>query len=203
MSAATACRASTWFALAPSGSGTRFNSIRIDGVTDQVPTSNLAAGQLYGGKVIPLDAVKEYQVLFSPFDVRYGSFAGASINVVTRSGTNEWHGSIAGYGTNERLGADAPLVRNARYEKQQVALSLGGPIVRDRLLFFVSSELQRRQIPALGPYAGQSGSSLPVRPADIARFQQLLSNYGLDGGSAGEVTNANPSSATFVRLDAP
>src|SRR6185436_9862383 len=56
---------STWFALAPSGAGTRVNSIRIDGVTDQVPSSNLAAGQLYGGKVIPLDAVKEYQVLFS------------------------------------------------------------------------------------------------------------------------------------------
>src|SRR6478672_2117812 len=82
---------STWFALAPSGAGTRVNSIRIDGVTDQVPSSNLAAGQLYGGKVIPLDAVKEYQVLFSPFDVRQGSFAGASINVVTRSGTNELH----------------------------------------------------------------------------------------------------------------
>jgi hypothetical protein len=100
---------STWFALAPSGAGTRVNSIRIDGVSDQVPSSNFAAGQLYGGKVIPLDAVKEYQVLFSPFDVRQGSFAGASINVVTRSGTNELRGSVFGYGTNERLG---PNVRS-------------------------------------------------------------------------------------------
>jgi hypothetical protein len=194
---------STWFALAPSGAGTRFNSIRIDGVSDQVPSSNLAAGQLYGGKVIPLDAVKEYQVLFSPFDVRYGSFSGASINVVTRSGTNELHGSAVGYATNEHLGADAPLIRNARYEKQQVGISLGGPVLRDRLLFFISSELQRRTIPALGPFVDQAGSSLPVRPTDITRFQQLLDGYGLAGGSAGEVTNANPSSSTFVRLDAP
>src|SRR5215207_2305124 len=197
---------STWFTLAPSGSGTRVNSIRIDGISDQVPSSNLAAGQLYGGKVIPLDAVKEYQVLFSPFDVRYGSFAGASINVVTRSGTNELHGSVFGYGTNERLGPNVPLVRSARYEKQQFGVSLGGPIIRDRLLFFVSSELQRRTIPAIGPRVGEPASgqsSLPVSATDIARFQQLLSGYGLDGGSAAAVTNANPSSSTFLRLDAP
>ena len=197
---------STWFALAPSGAGTRVNSIRIDGVTDQVPSSNFAAGQLYGGKVIPLDAVKEYQVLFSPFDVRQGSFAGANINVVTRSGTNELHGSVFGYGTNERLGPNVPLVRNAQYDKQQFGISLGGPIVRDRFFFFLSSELQRRTIPALGPSAGQSPSdqsSLPVAETNIARFQQLLSGYGLDGGSAGAVTNENPSSSTFLRLDAP
>ena len=171
-----------------------------------MPSSNLAAGQLYGGKVIPLDAVKEYQVLLSPFDVRQGSFAGANINVVTRSGTNELHGSVFGYGTNERLGPNVPLVRNAQYDKQQFGVSLGGPIVRDRLFFFLSSELQRRSIPALGPHVGQSPSgqsSLPVSEPDIARFQQLLSGYGLDGGSAGAVTNENPSSSTFLRLDAP
>jgi len=197
---------STWFTLAPSGAGTRVNSIRIDGVTDQVPSSNLAAGQLYGGKVIPLDAVKEYQVLLSPFDVRQGSFAGASINVVTRSGTNALHGSVFGYGTNERLGPNVPLVRNAQYDKRQIGASLGGPIIRDRLFFFLSSELQRRSIPAIGAYVGQSPSgqsSLPVGEPDIARFQQLLSGYGLDGGSAGAVTNENPSSSTFLRLDAP
>ena len=197
---------STWFTLAPSGAGTRVNSIRIDGVTDQVPSSNFAAGQLYGGKVIPLDAVKEYQVLFSPFDVRQGSFAGANINVVTRSGTNELHGSVFGYGTNERLGPNVPLVRNTEYDKQQFGASLGGPIVRDRLFFFLSSEVQRRSIPALGPHVDQSPSdqrSLPVSETDIARFQRLLSAYGLDGGSAGAVTNANPSSSTFLRLDAP
>jgi len=197
---------STWFALAPSGAGTRVNSIRIDGVTDQVPSSNFAAGQLYGGKVIPLDAVKEYQVLFSPFDVRQGSFAGANINVVTRSGTNELQGNVFGYGTNERLGPNVPLVRNAQYDKQQFGISLGGPFVRDRFFFFLSSELQRRTIPALGPSVGQSPagqSTLPASETDIARFQQLLSGYGLDGGSAGAVTNENPSSSTFLRLDAP
>src|SRR5436190_110435 len=197
---------STWYPLAASGAGPRVNSIRIDGLTDQVASSNLAAGALYGGKVIPFDAVKEFQVLFSPYDVRHGGFAGATVNAVTRSGTNELHGDIYAAGTNERLGANVPYVRNTRYEKQQLAVSLGGPIVRDRLLFFVSSELQRRTIPALGPYlsdAPTGDNAPPVSHADIDRFQALLHGYGLSGGSAGAVTNANPSSITFVRLDAP
>ena len=197
---------STAFALTASGAGPRVNSIRIDGVIDQSPASNLAAGALYGGKVIPLDAVQEYQVLFSPFDVRNGGFAGASVNVVTRSGSSELHGTVFGYGTNERLGQNVPLVRNTRYEKQQVGFSLGGPIIRDRLLFFLSSELQRRMIPATGPAvdnAGASGSTLPVSETDIARFQQLLGAHGLDGGSAGGIVNPNPSSSVLLRLDAP
>ena len=197
---------STWFVLTPVGAGPRVNSIRIDGVSDQLPSSNLASGQLYGGKVIPLDAVKEYQVAVAPYDVRQGSFAGAGINVVTRSGTNALHGSVFGYFTNERLGPAVPYVRNLRYQKEQVGLSLGGPIVRDRVLFFVSSELQRRSIPAAGPYLGQfspAGNALSVRITDIERFQQLLRARGLEAGSAGAVINPNPSSSTFLRLDAP
>ena len=197
---------STWFAITASGANPRVNSIQIDGVRDQVLSSNLAAGALYGGKVMPLDAVKEYQILFSPFDVRHGGFAGAGVNVVTKSGTNDLHGSAFAFGTNEQLGPNVPFIRNARYDKQQLGLSLGGPIVRDRLLFFVASDVQRRFIPALGPYVDggmSSQSMLPVRPADVARFQRLLTARGVDGGSAGAVTNANPSSSVFLRLDAP
>lgn len=197
---------STWYALSASGAGPRVNSIRIDGISDQVPSSNLASGALYGGRVLPLDAVKEYQVSLSPFDVRQGSFAGASVNVVTRSGTNDLHGSVFGYATSERLGADAPFVRSKPYEKEQLGFALGGPVIRDRLFFFTASELQRREIPAPGPFVSQrlSGqSAVPVSVADIARFQQLLSVRGLDGGSAGAVTNDNPSSSIFLRLDAP
>jgi len=197
---------STWFAITASGANPRVNSIQIDGIRDQTLASNLAAGALYGGKVMPLDAVKEYQVQFSPFDVRHGGFAGAGVNVVTKSGTNDVHGSAFAFGTNEQLGPDVPLIRGTRYEKQQFGLSVGGPIIRDRLLFFVASDIQRRRIPALGPYvdAERGGESMvPVGSADVARFQQLLAARGLDAGSAGAVTNENPSASVFVRLDAP
>ena len=125
---------------------------------------------------------------------------------MTRSGTNEFHGDVFAYGTNERLGANVPLVQSLRYENEQYGLSLGGPIVQDRLLFFLASEVQQRTIPARGPYVGQGPmgeSMLPVSTADISRFSKLLSADGLDGGTAGAVTNANPSSAAFLRLDAP
>lgn len=197
---------STGFALTPSGAGPRTNSIRIDGIGDQVPSSNLAAGALYGGRVIPLDAVKEYEVSLSPFDVRQGSFAGAGVNVVTRSGTNETHGGAFGYGTNERLGPGVPFIRRSRYEKTQFGASLGGPIVRDHLLFFIASEFQQRTIPATGPHvdgALQSDGDVPVHASDLARFQQLLAARGLDAGSVGAVSNPNPSSSVFLRLDAP
>jgi len=197
---------STWFAFTASGGNPKLNSIQVDGIADQVISSNLAAGALYGGKVMPLDAVKEYQVLFSPFDVRHGGFMGAGINVVSRSGTNDLHGGAFAFGTNERLGSDVPFIRNARYEKQQFGFSLGGPIVRDRLHFFVAAEVQRRFIPALGPYVDDgmpSAAPLPVYASDVMRFQGLLSSRGLDGGTAGTVTNDNPSSTFFLRLDAP
>ena len=197
---------STVFPLTTSGAGQRVNSIRIDGIGDQVASSNLAAGALYGGRVLPLDAVKEYQVVLSPFDVRQGGFAGAGVNVVTRSGTNDLQGSVFSYATNERLGADVPLIRGAPYQKEQFGFSIGGPIVKDQLLFFAATDLQRRIIPAVGPYVGESMSSqnlLPVGLTDISRFQQLLSAHGLDGGSAGAVSNANPSASLFLRLDAP
>ena len=145
---------STWYASTASGSNPRGNSIRIDGISDQVASSTLAAGALYGAKSIPLDAVKEYQVSLSPFDVRLGDFAGSSINVVTRGGTNEFHGDVFAYGTNQRLGANVPLVQNLRYDNEQYGLSLGGPVVQDRLLFFLASEFQQRDIPASGPYRG-------------------------------------------------
>src|SRR4029078_10721209 len=102
-------------------------------------------------RVLPLDAVKEYQVQFSPFDVRHGGFAGAGVNVVTKSGTQEVHGGEFAFGTNEHLGPDVPLIRNTRYEKQQFGLSVGGPIVRDQLLFFVASDIARRRVTGAGP----------------------------------------------------
>ncbi|MGQ0562475.1 MAG: hypothetical protein ACT443_11435 [Gemmatimonadota bacterium] len=71
------------------GVGIRFNSFLIDGVSDRGLPGNLAAGTGAGGKAIPIDAVKEYEVLLSPFDPRYGDFAGVVINAITRSGTND------------------------------------------------------------------------------------------------------------------
>ncbi len=165
---------STWYASTASGSNTRGNSIRIDGISDQVSSSTLAAGALYGAKAIPLDAVKEYQVSLSPFDVRLGDFAGSSINVVSKGGTNEFHGDAFAYGTSQQLGAKVPFIQDLHYDKEQYGLSFGGPIVQDRLLFFLASEFQRREIPASGPYV-EAGAHEPIDAAGQHRRHLALS----------------------------
>ena len=185
------------------GVGFRFNNILIDGVPERSLAAH-ATPALVGGKSLPLDAVKEYQVLLAPYDVRYGDFAGALINTVTRSGTNELAGSVFAYARNDRLARREADAESAPYDRAQYGLSVGGPIMRDRLHFFFASELQHLTSPASGPYIGQPTSSptaVPVRAADITRLDDILRTYGLEAGSGGQVENGNPLTNVFARLD--
>ncbi|MEO8578883.1 MAG: carboxypeptidase regulatory-like domain-containing protein, partial [Gemmatimonadales bacterium] len=104
---------STGVGLSGGGVNIRQNAIQIDGA---------ASGDLFGlgttgqpgaqanAKSIPLDAVKEYQVLLSPFDVRQGNFGGLLINAVTKTGTNEFHGTAYGYTRSENLTRTQPYL---------------------------------------------------------------------------------------------
>lgn len=130
------------------GVGFRLNSFRTNGVSER----SLSGGQppeFAGGRSLPFDAVREYQVLLSPFDVRYGDFAGAMVNTVTRAGTNRFQASAFGYGRNDALARGGELAA-APYERWQYGLSVSGPIVRDRLQFLVASEFQRLESPMVG-----------------------------------------------------
>jgi carboxypeptidase family protein len=195
---------STWYGLSAAGASPRMNGVLVDGTSEQGIYGGVPGGGAYGGKTIALDAVKEYQVLLSPYDVRHGNFAGAEINAVTRSGTNDIHGSAFYYGRYAALSRNVPFLRDARYERSQSGLSFGGPLIHDVAHFFIASEVQRFEFPALGPYLGQSptsGTPLSIAPDTIARFQQLLALRGLDGGSAQAVTSRNPLVNLFGRVD--
>src|SRR5437762_2513614 len=143
--------------LSGGGVNVRQNAIQIDGA---------AAGDLFGlgttgqpgsqanAKSIPLDAVKEYQVLLSPFDVRQGNFGGLLINAVTKSGTNELHGTAYSDTRNQSFSRTSPI--NTAFNQQHYSASVGGPLMKDKLFFFGSGELQRKQLPASGSYIGAS-----------------------------------------------
>ncbi len=183
------------------GLGIRYNNFLINGVPERTLVN--ATASLAGSRSIPLDAVKEYQVLVAPYDVRYGDFAGALVNSVTRSGTNRLEGSAFGYLRNDRL-ARGDTGTSARYDRVQYGVSLGGPIVRDRLHVFAAAELQRLSSPAPGPFLGQATTTadpVPVRESDLSRLQDLLRGYGLEAGSAGAVQNRNPLTNVFTRFD--
>ena len=189
--------------MAAGGVGFRFNNFLINGVSERTLSGGVSSA-FAGGKSIPLDAVQEYQVLLSPYDVRYGDFAGALVNAITKSGTNTLHGSVFAYGRNDRIAGHEALAARSPYEKVQYGLSVGGPFVQNRLHFFVASELEHFTFPADGPFVGQPQNAeraVPVSAADLDRFDAIMRSYRLTAGSAGPIENGNPLRNLFSRVD--
>ena len=143
--------------------------------------------------------MKEYQVLLSPFDVRQGNFGGMLINAVTKTGTNAFHGATYGYTRNQNLTRSQPYL--ADFKQQQYGFSFGGPILKDRLFFFVNPEWQKLNTPATGAFLG--GSDSLISTSVVNTFSNELKAYGLaDPGSGARVLKQNPLTNVFGRVDA-
>ena len=189
--------------LSAGGVGFRFNDFLINGVSERTLAGGVSSA-FAGARSIPLDAVQEYQVLLAPYDVRYGDFTGALINAVTRSGSNDFHGSVFGLARNDHLARRGGTVGPLPYERLQYGFSLGGPLVRDRLHFFIAPELQDFAYPAAGPFVGQPDDAerpVPASTADLDRFAAALRAHGLTPGSAGQIENRHPLRNLFARVD--
>jgi hypothetical protein len=189
------------FGLSGAGASFRLNNYLVDGVSDrQLQGNNVQPN----GKTLSLEAVKEYQVLLSPFDVRFGDFTGLLVNAITRSGTNDLHGSVYAYGRNAQLARAGSFLGTSAYDRELYGFSLGGPIIRDRVHFFVAPEIQRATAPARGPYIGQSADaapSVPVAADVVAKFASLLRDKGIEPGDGGRVALPNPNALVFARFD--
>lgn len=198
------------------GRNFRFNSIQIDGAANNdlfgLASSGTPGGQA-GTKPITLEAIQSFQVVLAPFDVRQGGFTGAGINAVTRSGSNDWEGSFAAFTRNENLvgnyayqlaGNNIRSTDFSDFKQNELAFSLGGPIVRDRAFFFVAGEMARREAPG-GVFIGADmkatgGATINGARVDSARAI-LQSKYGYDAGGIGEVPLQRQSDNLFARLD--
>ncbi|HEY5492114.1 MAG TPA: carboxypeptidase regulatory-like domain-containing protein [Gemmatimonadaceae bacterium] len=186
--------------LSGGGVNLRQNAIQIDGAasTDLFGLGTSGQPGSYG-KQIPLDAVKEYQVMLSPFDVRQGNFGGVLINAVTRSGTNEWHGSLYTDGRSQNL--TRPSAVNNPFKSRHGSLSVGGPIIKDKLFIFFSGEQQVLNNPASGSYIGASDQY--VSQSSIDQVHVAAQKYGLaDAGNGDALPRTNPNENYFLRLDA-
>jgi hypothetical protein len=191
----------------PSAAGTynRFNNFTIDGASQNdrfgLGSSGGTPGGATGGRLISMDAVKEMQVLLSPSDVRHGNFSGLLLNAVTKSGTNDFHGGAFFAYRDSKFGANEPVIRNSDLEVQQFGFSVGGPIIKNKLHFFVSPEFQQRSQPATGPFVGQSSTEAGIVSGDsVEAVRQALASR-FDVGSSGLVSNENPLVNLFGRLD--
>ncbi len=190
------------------GQNNRFNNIQIDGAVNNdvfgLAASGVPGGQA-NGKPISQDAIEQFQVLVAPFDVRQAGFTGGLINAVTKSGTNEFHGSIYGYYRNESLLRDSIRVNDTdftidEFTNSTLGFTLGGPIQRDRIHFFAAGELEQRNQPnSLGFGSGSTGLGLDA--GSITQVQTIAESYGLDFGDVSAYSNENPAVNLFGRLD--
>lgn len=166
-----------------------------------------------GGTPISLDALEQVSVAVTPFDVRQSGFTGGAINAVTRSGDNELRGSVYTYLTNNNLKGihvgDYDLTRSAASE-YTYGVTLGGPIVKDKLFFFVNGEYQDNT--TAGPTrlarpdeSTQYGSGTDYnRPlaSDMDKIRNfLIDNFGYNPGAYANYDAKSPAYKLMARLD--
>ena len=193
------------------GMNNRFNAIFIDGAVNN-DVFGLSASGTNGGQTgvspISLDAIEQLQISVSPYDVKLGGFAGAGINAVTRSGSNNLEGSAYYFFRNQNLTGKTPTfnlpdsvarTRVADYTAQTFGFRLGGPIIKDKLFFFVNTELQRDRTPQpfdLSNYAGQLNAN------DLQTLRShLQERYGYDAGNYDDAANVLRGNRILGKLD--
>ena len=172
------------------GTNNRYNSFRIDGVTNN-DTYGLAVNGSNGGQAgtqpVSMETIEQIRLNVVPFDVRQSGFTGGSVNAVTKSGTNEFHGSVYGFGNNRQLVGRRYRMMNGDTSEPypdlyeyQAGFTLGGPIVKNRLFFFANYEKADKTY--RNPYAlGKPASGIDAGRAEdlLQRLRQLAEEQGL------------------------
>jgi hypothetical protein len=189
------------------GSNNRYNNITIDGAVNN-DVFGLAGSGTPGGQAgtnpIALDAIEQISVVLAPYDVTQGSFTGAGINAVTRSGSNDVSASIYGFGRNQNSIGKSVTDRSkaSDFYNYTTGFRVGGPIVKDKVFFFLNGEIARVNTP-LGFVPGNSDSRAPI--ADLNRIAAaantpLYGNY-IAGSYGDDLTRRTESNKIFARLD--
>lgn len=127
------------------GRNDQYNNFSLDGAIFNNPFGLDAAtpGGQTNAQPISLDAIDQIQITTAPYDVTQSGFTGASVNAVTKSGTNEFYGTAYGFFRNDDLTGgkiNGDKVFKTGLEQKQYGLSIGGPIVKNKLFFFVNFE---------------------------------------------------------------
>lgn len=188
------------------GAHDRLNSVLVDGATTQDLKGGL--GREAGLIPLPPEALQEIKVLAAPFDVRYGNFAGGLIQAVSKSGTNQWHGSVYGYTEGQGLNGTSPDgTRGGQDTRREAGLTVGGPILHDRVAAFVSANGKYNLFgDALAPNPNAAGgldSATGIRYTTMVRFQDILRNqYGVDPGAIASGKYEFSNRSLFVKVTA-
>ena len=200
------------------GVNNRYNAIYIDGAVNN-DVYGLASSGTNGGQTgispFSIDIIDQFQIVLSPYDVSLGGFAGGGINAVTKSGTNKFHASAYYYFQNESMAGKTPGLLATRlnipdslrtklddFSKNTYGLSLGGPIMQDKLFFFGNVEIQNDETPI--PFEHQIYTGVQGRADSLKLVQlrnHLIDTYDYDPGTFESTEDELDGLKLFGKLD--
>jgi hypothetical protein len=186
------------------GNRDRSNNYNLDGTDNNDPFFNNSALNQVGitgapATLLPLDAIQEFNIQ-SQFGAEYGRNSGSVVNIVTRSGTNEFHGSLYEYNRNSffdarnyfntKFQSDGAANPQSHFNNNNFGGSLGGPIVKDNLFFFFAYEGQRERV-------GSDFALTVPSAAQIAAAQNIAVTTTVPGAA---VPSVNPALIKITNL---
>ncbi|AXT39284.1 TonB-dependent receptor [Alteromonas sp. BL110] len=187
--------------LSIAGSNPKYNTFTVDGVGVNDTFGLQSNGYPTSRPPVSLDAISQVSVEFTPFTARAGKFGGGNVNVVTKSGTNEFHGTAFYEEVPFSGTAEDTKLYNTDYdidnEESSYGFTLGGPLIKDKLFFFGSYEKWEEEI--------DTGFNASAYPSDLVTAAEsvitaLSETYGLEDSIAG-APDADEDEKFLVKLD--
>ena len=181
------------------GSDGRSTNFTVDGANfnDNFGLSDKLPG---GGTPISLDAIEEVQLVVAPYDVRQSNFVGGGINAITKSGTNTFRGTAYTYYYDQRLRGNKLMGDDLGERKPEsntiYGFTLGGPIVKNKLFFFVNFEMQNKPGEVVQWQADASKQGVLQQISD-----KLKNDYGYDAGSYTDFPGGIQNRKLLARID--
>ncbi|MCH8126529.1 TonB-dependent receptor [candidate division KSB1 bacterium] len=189
-----------------------YNNISLDGSYFNNPfgLDDPAPGGQTNAEPVPFESIEQVQVSVAPFDVRQSGFTGANINSVTKSGTNEFKGSVYSFLRNESLIGNKvsgnEVIAKPDLSFNQSGFTFSGPLVRDKLFFFVNGEIERRHDPGSNFVANQGGpvdfGESRVDAATMDRIRSVMQTvYNYDTGPYEGFVHETNNDKLLLKLD--
>ena len=189
-----------------------YNNISLDGSYFSNPfgLDDPAPGGQANAEPVSMDAVEQVTVSIAPFDVSEGGFTGAGINTVTKSGTNDLTATVYAYNRSESLVGNSiggeEILASPELNFSQIGLSVGGPIMKDKLFFFANFEMERRTDPGTNYIADDDGniefgeSRVSAATMDAIR-QRMKDVYNYETGDYQGYNHLTDNDKMLLKLD--
>ena len=188
-----------------------FNNVTLDGsyFNNSFGLDDPAPGGQTNAEPVPFDAVEQVHVSIAPFDVRQGGFTGASVNTVTRSGTNTLRGSLYSFQRTDALQGNevrgAQVIANPDLAYRQTGFSISGPLQRDKLFFFLNAELERNDDPGTNFVASRGTTGFGISRVQAATMDaisdRLREVYQYETGPYEGYTNETNNDKVLAKVD--